>query len=309
MNLGSQPIVRVALEPANPGDLDKLIAGMRMLEQSDPCAEYHVMESGEHVITTAGELHLERCLKDLRERFARCEIQVSEPIIPYRETIVSGAEMAPPRNKELPRGTVVGVSTSKQITLRLRVRPLPAAITEFLVKHASAIRRICISGHHAMDEGYQSGVENSGNIDSDGAGVEGGDRDALSLADFKNEFDEILKKCETDPELWANVPSRIMAFGPRRVGPNLLVDATRSGCCQDMSVMRRPDPLTIPANESIAFNQPRARESTAASTIGLPTTCLPPISPTRSLTPFSWPQLKVRSAMSPYKALLFFSRR
>ena len=64
MNMGSQPIVRVALEPVNPGDLDKMISGMRMLEQSDPCAQYEVLESGEHVILTAGELHLERCLKD-----------------------------------------------------------------------------------------------------------------------------------------------------------------------------------------------------------------------------------------------------
>ena len=72
VSMGSQPIVRVALEPVNPSDLGKMISGMRLLEQSDPCAQYEVLESGEHVILTAGELHLERCLKDLRERFARC---------------------------------------------------------------------------------------------------------------------------------------------------------------------------------------------------------------------------------------------
>ncbi|MCJ1230596.1 Cytoplasmic GTPase/eEF2-like protein (ribosomal biogenesis), partial [Toensbergia leucococca] len=93
VSMGGQPIVRVALEPLHPSDLGKMIAGMRLLEQSDPCARYEVMESGEHVILTAGELHLERCLKDLRERFARCEIQAGEPIVPYRETIVSAAEM------------------------------------------------------------------------------------------------------------------------------------------------------------------------------------------------------------------------
>ena len=75
INMGSQPIVRVALEPVNPGDLDKMIIGMRLLEQSDPCAQYEVLENGEHVILTAGELHLERCINDLRERWSKCEIQ------------------------------------------------------------------------------------------------------------------------------------------------------------------------------------------------------------------------------------------
>lgn len=50
--------------------------------------EVLVQETGEHVILTAGELHLERCLKDLRERFARCGISASEAIVPFRETAV-----------------------------------------------------------------------------------------------------------------------------------------------------------------------------------------------------------------------------
>ena len=34
------------------------------------------MESGEHVLGAAGEVHLETCIKDLKERFARVELQV-----------------------------------------------------------------------------------------------------------------------------------------------------------------------------------------------------------------------------------------
>ena len=82
--MGGAPIVRVALEPENPADLDKMIAGLKLLVQSDPCAEYEQFVTGEHVLSTAGELHLERCLTDLRERFARCEIQPGAPIVPYR---------------------------------------------------------------------------------------------------------------------------------------------------------------------------------------------------------------------------------
>lgn len=53
------PIVRVALEPTEPADLPKLKEGLRLLNQADPCVEVLVQETGEHVILTAGELHLE----------------------------------------------------------------------------------------------------------------------------------------------------------------------------------------------------------------------------------------------------------
>lgn len=59
VNLGAAPIVRVALEPRNPSEMGKLIEGLKLLEQADPCAEYMVQDNGEHVILTAGELHLE----------------------------------------------------------------------------------------------------------------------------------------------------------------------------------------------------------------------------------------------------------
>lgn len=59
INLQSAPIVRVALEPENPADMAKLVKGLQILNQADPCAEYLVQETGEHVILTAGELHLE----------------------------------------------------------------------------------------------------------------------------------------------------------------------------------------------------------------------------------------------------------
>lgn len=41
-----------------------------------PAPQVSVMESGEHVLGAAGEVHLETCVKDLRERFARIELRV-----------------------------------------------------------------------------------------------------------------------------------------------------------------------------------------------------------------------------------------
>ena len=51
------PIVRVALEPEHPADMPKLIRGLKLLAQADPCVETFQQQTGEHVILTAGELH------------------------------------------------------------------------------------------------------------------------------------------------------------------------------------------------------------------------------------------------------------
>lgn len=39
--------------------MPELVNGLRMLSQADPCAEVIVQATGEHVLMTAGELHLE----------------------------------------------------------------------------------------------------------------------------------------------------------------------------------------------------------------------------------------------------------
>lgn len=237
ISMGTHPIVRVALEPENPSDLDKMINGLKLLVQSDPCAEYEVLPSGEHVILTAGELHFERCLKDLRERFAKCEIQAGAPIVPYRESIVAAAEMNPPQDPNLPRGTVIGVTVSKQVTVRLRVWPLPATVTEFLSKNAGAIKRLFSD---QRDEEERKRLANDisaedGNVEQDGMEeaeqLETGH--TLTLEEFKKQlqaaFDD--KDNKGQKEIWAGVIEKIAAFGPRRVGPNILVDATNESIC------------------------------------------------------------------------------
>jgi translation elongation factor EF-G len=49
-------------------DMDRLVRGMKLLNQSDPCVEVLVQDTGEHVIVAAGEVHLQKCLDDLRTR-------------------------------------------------------------------------------------------------------------------------------------------------------------------------------------------------------------------------------------------------
>lgn len=240
----SAPIVRVALEPTNPMDLNKMIKGLKMLEQSDPCAVYEQMPSGEHVILTAGELHLERCLKDLRERFARCDIQPGEPIVPYREAIIKAEEMEPPKNKDLPRGTVIAVPASKAVSVRLRIRPLPSQVTDFLIKNGGSIRRL-----YAEQQAEEAIVDEESDEKHEAADLgndTGLDSTILSLKDFRTQLQAAFNETEDEHEIWKDITSHISAFGPRRVGSNILIDATGQHTCSRFLLQDHelPAPLT-----------------------------------------------------------------
>ncbi len=67
MFMQTSPIVRVAVEPRNPAKMKELVRGLRLLNQSDPCVEVIVQANGEHILCTAGEVHLQRCLDDLEQ--------------------------------------------------------------------------------------------------------------------------------------------------------------------------------------------------------------------------------------------------
>lgn len=85
----SKPMLQVAVEPINPSDMLVVEMGMKSLYQFDPVVEIGVdSTNGQRTMTCLGELHLDQCVKALREKFAKCELKVSEPLVTYRETIV-----------------------------------------------------------------------------------------------------------------------------------------------------------------------------------------------------------------------------
>ena len=235
VSMGNQPIVRVALEPTRPSNLDRMIRGMKLLEQSDPCAKYELLESGEHVILTAGELHLERCLKDLKERFARCDIQAGEPIVPYRETIVVDPDMTAPRSKDRPRGTVVSSFGSQQVTLRLRTMPLPQPVTEFLIKHAAAVRQLYAErhAHYEKEVGEFVKLDIINGVEPDASADEAHHKSgALSILDFREKLRKAFGNTRDHEGTWHDVIEKISSFGPRRSGPNIFIDATPQATCR-----------------------------------------------------------------------------
>jgi elongation factor 2 len=113
MKFSVSPVVRVAVEPKNAGDLPKLVEGLKRLSKSDPCVQCYIEESGEHIVAGAGELHLEICLKDLQEEFAQIELKTSDPVVSYRETVVEESNI-----------TCLSKSPNKHNRLYLKAEPM-----------------------------------------------------------------------------------------------------------------------------------------------------------------------------------------
>ncbi|XP_045545400.1 elongation factor-like GTPase 1 [Salmo salar] len=224
LNFEATPIVRVAIEPKHPSEMPKLVRGMRLLNQADPCAEVLIQETGEHVLVTAGEVHLQRCLDDLRERFAKIEISASKPIIPFRETVIR-----PPKvdmvNEDLgkqqkvavlhqvkesdtlhldPSGLVTLTTPNRQATVGVRAIPLPEEVTLLLEGSADLIRTL----------------EQAGQAQREGRTLDMSTWTLDALMGLKSRLEVLLQGRK-----WRNAMDRIWAFGPRRYGPNFLLNS------------------------------------------------------------------------------------
>ncbi|MCI7291689.1 MAG: elongation factor EF-2 [Methanobrevibacter woesei] len=82
----SEPVVTVAVEAKNTKDLPKLIEVLRQVAKEDPTIKVDINEeTGEHLVSGMGELHLEVIGYRIQEKGV--DIQTSEPIGVYRETV------------------------------------------------------------------------------------------------------------------------------------------------------------------------------------------------------------------------------
>ncbi|NWH78235.1 EFL1 GTPase, partial [Piaya cayana] len=227
LNFEATPIVRVAVEPKHPSDMLQLVRGMKLLNQADPCVQVLIQETGEHVLVTAGEVHLQRCLDDLKERFAKVEISVSAPIIPFRETItrppkvdmvneeigkqqkVAVIHQAKEDQSKIPEGIqvdsdgLVTMSTpNKQATLSVKAVPLPEEVTRLLEENSELIRTM-EQLNTSLNEDKTHEI-NQKTLDR--------------IKEFKQKLEQNLQGRK-----WRNAVDHIWSFGPRKCGPNILL--------------------------------------------------------------------------------------
>ncbi len=112
----SEPVITKSIEAKNSKDLAKLIEILRAIKKEDPTIRVDLnQETGEHLISGMGELHLEIVEYKIRNEYG-IPIITSPPIVVYRETVT----------KKSPE--VEGKSSNKHNRLKFYVEPLDPAI-------------------------------------------------------------------------------------------------------------------------------------------------------------------------------------
>ncbi|KAK2178328.1 hypothetical protein NP493_547g01002 [Ridgeia piscesae] len=219
------PILRVAVEPKHTGDMSALMAGLRLLNQADACVQVLVQQTGEHVIVAAGEIHLQKCLEDLTTRFAKVEVNVSAPIVPFRETIIlppttdivneaiqDQPQPSKPNNWEN-QATPTDDDThvididigGGACRLKIRAIPLPEDAAKLLEESSDMLKILSQFSGRNTDR-------HSGHL-------------TTHMSDRVSDFKERLVAVFARSEDWAAEDvDKIWAFGPRQVGPNILLN-------------------------------------------------------------------------------------
>lgn len=201
----SKPIIKIAVEPTNPSQLERLERGLDSLSKADPVFEWYTDDdSGEIIMCVAGELHLERCLKDLEERFAKnCDVTVKEPLIPFREGL-SSVKHDSSTAIEDPEVEVDGLD------LDFETFAIPKDVTDFLIKSETEIQSL-------VNVSPRKSLEDVKALTS---------QFKTKLIDcFKNSAEFISLVPHLGFDSVEKIADSIISFGPKRVGPNMLVES------------------------------------------------------------------------------------
>lgn len=84
----TDPVVTLAIEAKHTADLPKLIDVLRNVSKADPSIQIDInQETGEHLISGMGELHLEITLYRIKNDY-KVEVSTSDPLVVYRETVL-----------------------------------------------------------------------------------------------------------------------------------------------------------------------------------------------------------------------------
>jgi elongation factor 2 len=120
----SEPVVTVAVEAKSMKDLPKLVEVLRQISKEDPTLRVTINEeTGEHLISGMGELHLEIIAHKI-ERDKNVQITTSEPIVVYRETVRGRA------------GPVEGKSPNRHNRFYFEIEALPSDVVTLLKEGA-----------------------------------------------------------------------------------------------------------------------------------------------------------------------------
>lgn len=230
MSQQATPILSVAIEPTDIQQSNALRRGLAMLNHADPCVEITLSSQGEMVMYCLGELHLERCLEDLKKRFAMgIPFEVSPPLVRFRETIVleehgsggngngsggssnnSAEEMMNVNGSSVNNKNKVTMATPNgQVEITVSCEPMDESIVRLIEQYESMSKKV-------------SGEEDNGGTNS-------------SVAFLKELKLRMCGRADQDDSGYGNSSQRkrkqmdddynnICAFGPNQFGTNMLLN-------------------------------------------------------------------------------------
>ena len=140
----SEPVVTVAVEAKNTKDLPKLIEVLRQVGKEDPTVKININEeTGEHLVSGMGELHLEVIGYRIGEKGV--DITTSEPIVVYRETV---RQLSP---------QVEGKSPNKHNRFYLTVEPIEPEL--YAAIQNGDIKEGKVKGKESANDFMEHGLE------------------------------------------------------------------------------------------------------------------------------------------------------
>jgi len=234
LNNKSKPIVKVALEASRLSDMEKLSEGLKKLNKADPSVEVYLTDSGEYILCTCGEVHLQKCVKDLKDEYAKVEFKVSEPLVNFRETILlrymkpekalakvhsanqeeNGEKLKPKEeeDKKTPEkidiyldklmhlkdlkqnGLAIDITPNGRCKMHIRAIGLDFEVTKWMETKRSLVKKIAAK-----------------QVDPD------------QLEQFVKEFKAVLQSHSTPKKIINLILGYLVSFGPKRNGPNMVI--------------------------------------------------------------------------------------
>lgn len=146
----SEPVVTMAIEAKNPRDLPKLIEVLRKIAKEDPTLHVSLNEeTGEHLISGMGELHLEVKVERIRRDY-NLEVVTSPPIVVFRETVTTTSPV------------VEGKSPNKHNRFYIVVEPLPEKVIQLFKEGEVDMKMDKKERRRKLQEAGLSGEEAAG---------------------------------------------------------------------------------------------------------------------------------------------------
>jgi len=94
MNFTVTPVVRHSVKPKDKAKVTKMVSELQQIVKADSTALFFFdKDTKEHILAGAGELHIEILVSSLQQNTG-IEVELSEPVIAFRETVQSSPEEA-----------------------------------------------------------------------------------------------------------------------------------------------------------------------------------------------------------------------